>query len=162
MRILFSVLTVAAVGALGIGEASAQCACVNPNGTISGRACYGGGARPANAPLPACQNPFGNPTGAELGSVPCNPGPMRDGFQAGLWRKLQDDGNCWAGGPPSNLVNRMSDAGYYYCQQRSQRTASSPQQGLAMFERIRPPRDQQEASYDWYAVQLAAINLCPG
>src|SRR5689334_21178581 len=68
------------------------------------------------------------------GHEPCHPGPMRDAFHAGLRRKLQEDGNCWAGGPTSNLVNRMSDAGYYYCQQRSQRTASTPQQGLAMFE----------------------------
>jgi hypothetical protein len=156
---LFTLLAVATVGIVGIGEAFGQCACVNPNGTISGRACYGGSARPANAPLPSCQN---GPGGAAGGDEPCHPGPVRGAFQAGLWRKLQEDGNCWAGGPTSNLVNRMSDAGYYYCQQRSQRTASTPQQGLAMFERIRPPRNQQEASYDWYAVQLAASDLCPG
>lgn len=155
-------LALLAVSAVGIGQAFAQvqsCGpCVNPNGTISGRACYGGGARPVNAPLPPCPSA----SGAANGSEPCHPGPMRDPFHAGLWRKLQEDGNCWAGGPTSNLVNRMSDAGYYYCQQKSQRTASTPQQGLAMFERIRPPRDQQEASYDGYAVQLATLYLCPG
>lgn len=33
-----------------------QCGpCLNANGTISGRACYGGGSRPRNVPLPPCQ-----------------------------------------------------------------------------------------------------------
>jgi hypothetical protein len=147
-------------GCFLVGHAHGQCACVNPNGTISGRACYGLGAPPPNAPLPPCsgQGSVEGPGGQE----PCHPGPMRDAFDAGLWRKLQEDGNCWAGGPTSNLVSRMRDAGFYYCQQRSQRTASMPQQGLTMFERIRPPPNQQEASYDWYAVRLAATYLCPG
>ena len=67
---------------------------------------------------------------------------------------------CWQDAATSQRQSRMSDAGYYYCQQRRQ-SAMSPDRGVQQFQGIRPPRDSTEAMLDEFAVGAASRILCP-
>jgi hypothetical protein len=90
--------------------------------------------------------------------LPCLPCPGR--YCQAIHQKLLSINKCWRNAETSQLQNRLSDAGTFYCT-RKQQFRETPAAALRAFETIRPPRDATEADLDQFAVEAAAQILCP-
>jgi hypothetical protein len=88
------------------------------------------------------------------------PPSCRDRYCETLRQKLISSNQCWQDATTSQLQNRLSDAGYFYCTRKRQ-YHETPMQALQNFERLRQPRNDMEATLDRFAVDTASQMLCP-
>jgi hypothetical protein len=86
-------------------------------------------------------------------SIAC---PPTDAFCSDVAQKMTELNACTQG-DDTNLYNRLSDAGWYYCNDKR----TGPEDAVRKFEATRPPANPVEAQLDDFAVRAAVQYRCP-